>query len=145
MSTNSNAQHRIPRNEDESFYVMGMDLFISLSFFWLAILLLNPGAITVAGQTPKNGMGKPESQITLYLDANGEQLSMNTPDGKRLSFSNAQQSVQQRIQEEQAKRIVLVTPTDIATGKTQVALDRITDWASANGGDIRIGLAVVNQ
>ncbi len=120
-------------NSETELYILGMDLFTILGFFWLAMLLVNPSVIPVAAQHNRNGSGIPPKALTLYLSEDGATLRVASPQAKPLAVAAAGPAITRLVAEKKPRQVVLAAPSALPTGKTNQVLDRLMGWLGQAG------------
>lgn len=115
-------------NSETELYILGMDLFTILGFFWLAMLLVNPSVIPVAAQHNQNGNGVPGEALTLYLSEDGASVRVASPQAKALALNQAGPAITRLIMMQKPQQVVLAAPSALPTGQTNHVLDQLMGW-----------------
>ncbi len=126
-------RERYDHNSETELYILGMDLFTILSFFWLAMLLVNPSVIPVAAQHNQNGTGVPGKALTLYLSEDGASVRVASPQARALSLAKAGDAIIHRLAEQKPQLVVLAAPSSLPTGQTNHVLDQLMGWLKQTG------------
>lgn len=142
----SNFKRRhLDRNGEAELYMLGMDLFTLLGFFWLAVLLVNPTVIPVSGQATQNGTGAGDKALMIYVSKNGKALSLKTTDAPPVALKTAGGAVRKLLSTQHPTKVVLAVPASLPTGNTHQIIDALTGWMATEKASAEIELLAMTQ
>lgn len=143
-----NVQNPFSKNtseEDEGFYKIGMDLFMLLSFCFMA-LLLNAGTIEVSGMSAKNNSNDiQDKSLLIFLDDATNAVRIGSVTAPLTEIAQADSIITQAVKNTQFAQLVLVSKSNTRIGKIYPWIDSLTGIINNNNLKIAVSLSVKNQ
>lgn len=141
---------RKPRERMESGYVTGMDLFMTLGFFWMVIMLLNAGALPISGRTAENGIGSSDNPMVVYLHADGRSLSIGSPNEETIVWEGAVESIQATLanlgaEKGTPQRMIVASPPDLPSAALYQWVDLIRGIRSMDENPLELSLSIYEK
>lgn len=138
-------QYQLDDNDEVEVYILGMDLFTLLSFFWLTAFLLNPTVIPVSGKATQNGTGAGDKALMIYVSKDGKALSLKTTDAPPVAMTTAGGVVRKLLAKEHPTKVILAVPASLPTGSTHHIIDALMGWLTAEKTSAEIELLAMTQ